>query len=207
MGIVSLLKQTQFCYWGKQLIKFKQSLNMAELTSKIFRNYFSGSWSSRITKNGEFQREIVFNWPEAFGKFTSLGTEEGLIAPPNLGVQDNTRQVAIAGWRPDIRRWSHVWHNEFGGYGEVQWTSQDEVNGITVLFGFVHECKQESDDPTDHIAMCEMYDQDNFKYTIRSFRKGLTEIIASRIRTSKELNELLKKQAGPVISFSEISSL
>ncbi len=49
----------------------------------------------------------------------------------------------------------------------------------------VHECKQESDDPTDHIVMCEMYDQDNFKYTIQSFRKGLVEIVARRIRTAK----------------------
>ena len=178
---------------------------MAELTGKLFRDYFGGSWSGRINKNSEFQREIVFNWPELGGKFSSLGTEPGLMVPPGPGIADDTRQVAIAGWRSDIRRWGHVWHNEFGGYGEVQWTSQDEVNGITVLFGFGHECKQESDDPTDHIVMCEIYDHDNFKYTIRSFRKGLTEIVARRIRTGNELNELLKKQAQKIISFTEIS--
>ena len=178
---------------------------MAELTGKLFRDYFGGSWSGRINKNSEFQREIVFNWPELKGKFSSLGTESGLMVPPGPGIVDDTRQVAIAGWRSDIRRWGHVWHNEFGGYGEVQWTSQDEVNGITVLFGFGHECKQESDDPTDHIVMCEIYDHDNFKYTIRSFRKGLTEIVARRIRTGNELNELLKKQAQKIISFTEIS--
>lgn len=178
---------------------------MAELTAKLFRNYFGGSWIGRITKNGEFQREVVFNWPELRGSFSSLGSEEGMIVPPGIGVLDDTRQIAIAGWRSDIRRWRHVWHNEYGGYGEVQWTSQDELNGITVLYGFGHECKQESDDPTDHIVMCEMYDHDNFKYTIRSFRKGLTEIVACRIRTGQELNELLKKQAGKVIRFSELA--
>ena len=180
---------------------------MAELTAKLFRNYFGGSWSGRITKNGEFQREIVFNWPELSGRFSSLGTEGGLMVPPGSGVVDNTRQIAIAGWRNDIRRWGQVWHNEFGGYGEVQWTSQEEVNGLTVLYGFGHECKQESDDPTDHIIMCEIFDHDNFKYTIRSFRKGLVEIVARRIRNGKELSTLLEKQANTAMSFAEISKI
>jgi hypothetical protein len=168
---------------------------MAELTAKLFRDYFGGSWSGRITKNGEFQREINFNWPVLFGKFSSLGTESGLMVPQDGGILDNTRQIIIAGWRSDIRRWCYTWHNEFGGYGELQWSSQEKVNEVTVLYGIVHECKQEVDDPTDHIAMCEMYDQDNFKYTIQSFRKGLLEIVAKRIRTAKELNYLLDKQA------------
>jgi hypothetical protein len=176
---------------------------MAELTAKLFRDYFSGSWSGRITKNGEFQREIIFNWPEAFGKFSSLGTEAGLIVPEYGGVFDDTSQITIAGWRADSRRWCHVWHNEFGGFGEVQWTSQDMVEGITVLYGFGHECKQETDDPTDHILRCEMIDQDHFTYTLRSFRKGLIEIEARRIRTGKELNELMEKQTEKVQNFSE----
>jgi hypothetical protein len=180
---------------------------MAELTAKLFRDFFGGGWSGRITKNGEFQREIVFNWPKAFGKFSSFGTEAGLMVPPGLGVQDNTRQVAISGWRSDTRRWCAQWYNEFGGYGELQWISQEEVNGKTVLHGSLHECKQESDDPTDHIAQCEIYDQDNFKYTIQSFRKGIVEIDARRIRTAKELNELLEKQAGATISFAELTEL
>jgi hypothetical protein len=167
---------------------------MAELTAKLFRDYFGGSWSGRITKNGEFQREIIFNWPAAFGKFSSFGTEPGMIVPPGLNVQDNTRQLAISGWRGDTRRWHSYWHNEFGGYGELQWISQEEVNGIIMLHGSLHECKQEGDDPTDHIVMCEMYDHDNFKYTIRSFRKGVTEIVAKRIYTANELQELLKKR-------------
>jgi hypothetical protein len=178
---------------------------MAKLTAKLFRDYFGGSWSGKITKNGEFQREIVFNWPAPFESFSSLGTEVGLIVPPDGGVLDNTRQVSIAGWRSDIHRWGNVWHNEFGGYGEVQWTSQDIVDGKTVIYGFGHECKQETDDPTDHIVKCEMTDQDNFKYTISSFRKGLVEIEARRIRTGKELKGIMEKQAGNVPGFSEMA--
>ena len=151
---------------------------MAELTAKLFRDFFGGSWSGKITKNGEFQREMVFNWPEAFGKFSSLGTEAGLMVPPyGAGILDDTRQVAISGWRSDIRRWGHLWHNEFGGYGEIQWTSQEIVNGITVIYGFCHECKQECDDPTDHIVMCEIFDQDNFKYTSRVSGKGFSKLL------------------------------
>jgi len=167
---------------------------MAALTAKLFRDYFGGSWSGRITKNGQFNREIVFNWPLAFGKFSSLGTESGLLVPPNSGALDDTKQVAIAGWRANVRRWCHVWHNEFGGYGEIQWTSQEVVNGVTVLYGFGHECKQETDDPTDHIVKCEMFDENNFKYTIQSFRKGTTEIVAKRIKNARELEELMQNQ-------------
>ena len=180
---------------------------MAELTAKLFRGYFGGSWLGRISKNGEFQREIIFNWPEALGKFSSIGIDEGMIVPPGFGIQDNTRQVAIAGWRNDTRSWCAEWYNEFGGYGELQFTSQEVIDGVTVLHGSLHECKQESDDPTDHIAMCEMYDQDTFKYSTRSFRKGLVEIVARRIRTAEELNELLEKQARTVVSFAEISKM
>lgn len=180
---------------------------MAELTAKIFRDVFGGSWSGRISRDGEFQREVVFNWPELDGKFSSLGTESGLTVPPGGGVLDNTRQVAISGWRSDIRRWCHAWHNEFGGYGELQWSSVEVIDNVTILYGFGHECKQEGDDPTDHIAMCELYDKDNFKYTIKSFRKGLLEIVASRIRTGEELNALLEKQTKGVISFTELCGL
>ena len=169
---------------------------MAALTAKIFRDYFGGSWTGKITKNGEFQREIIFNWAQAFEKYSSIGTEEGLLVPPYGGVLDDTKQVAIAGWRADVRRWCHLWHNEFGGYGEIHWTSQEVVNGITVLSGFGHECKQETDDPTDHIVKCEMFDENNFKYTIRSFRKGVTEIVAKRIHTAQELSVLLEKKTS-----------
>jgi hypothetical protein len=180
---------------------------MAELSSKIFRDVFGGSWLGRISKNGEFQSEVVFNWPVLSGNFSSLGTEPGLMVPFGGGVLDETRQVAISGWRSDIRRWVHVWYNEFGGYGELQWTSQEVVDNVTILHGFSHECKQESDNPTDHIIMCELYDNDNFKYSINSFRKDCVEIIAKRIRTGKELNALLEKQVNGVISFTELCGL
>jgi hypothetical protein len=177
---------------------------MAELTAKLFRDFFGGSWSAKITRNGEFHREVVFNWPELSGDNSCLGTEPGLIVPPGPGVLDDTRQVSVSGWRQDIRRWSHVWHNEFGGYGEIQWTSMEVVNGMNVIYGFCHECKQECDDPTDHIVKCELFDNDNFRYTLQSFRKGILEIDASRIRTAKELNKLLEKQAETALNFSEL---
>ena len=178
---------------------------MPELTAKLFRDYFGGSWKGKISKNGEFQREIIFNWPKAFENFSSIGTESGLFVPPHSGGLDDTRQVAISGWRSDTRRWYAQWYNEFGGYGELQWTSMEVVNGITVLHGSLHECKQESDVPTDHVAMCEMFDHDNFKYTIQSLRKGLTEITARRVRSGKELNTLMERQAKKVPAFSKLA--
>ena len=180
---------------------------MAELTAKLFRDFFGGSWYAKVTRNEELEREVVFNWPELSGKNSSLGTGPGLIVPPGAGILDDTRQVAISGWRHDVRRWSHMWHNEFGGYGELQWTSQSDENDVTVLYGFCHECKQECDDMTDHIIKCEIYDRDNFKYTIMSFRKGLLEIVARRIRTGKELNSILEKQSNAAISFEELLRL
>ena len=77
---------------------------MAELTAKIFRDFFGGSWSGVITRNGELKRRVVFNWPELRGEISSLGTGTGLIVPPGGGILDNTRQVAISGWRPDIKQ-------------------------------------------------------------------------------------------------------
>jgi len=178
---------------------------MAKLTATLFRDFFGGSWSGKIYKNGEFQREIVFNWPVTGGNFSFLGTDEGLIVPPGGGILDNTKQVSIAGWRNDLGRWCDTWFNEFGGYGELQWTSQEKVNGITVIYGFVHESKQESDDPTEHVARCELIDQDNFKYIIQSFRKGLLEIVARRIRNADELKAIMEKQVIGVKSFSELA--
>ena len=177
---------------------------MAELTAELFRDYFSGSWSGKISRNGEYQREVVFNWPELNSRHSSLGTEPGLIVPPGAGVLDDTRQISISGWRHDLRRWGNLWHNEFGGYGEIQWSSQEVVNGITVLYGFCHECKQEYDDPDEHIVMCEILDNDSFRYTLQSFRKGILVIAATRVRSAKELNALLEKQAGTAKSFSEL---
>lgn len=177
---------------------------MAALTAKLFRDYFGGSWSCKVTKNGDFQREIIFNWPQAFGKYASLGTGEGLVVPDGSGVLDDSSQIAIAGWRSDLQRWCYTWHNEFGGSGELQWTSQEEINGVRMLYGFVHECKQESDDPTEHIISCKIVDEDNFTYTIRSFRKGVVEIFARRVRSGNKLEDLMEKQAGKIKQFSDL---
>lgn len=180
---------------------------MPELTSKLFRNYFGGTWKGTIKKKGELNREIIFNWPAPFGTYSSLGTPEGLITPPCSGALDDTKQIAMAGWRPDLHRWCHVWHNEFGGYGEVQWTSQNEIHGINVIYGFAHECKQETDDMTDHIVKCELFDEDNFQYTLRSFRKGVTKVVAHRLRTAEELNALLEKQTHTILNIKELHIL
>lgn len=169
---------------------------MAKLTANIFREYFGGSWLGQISKNGEFQREIVFNWQTPFDKFSAFGTESGEVVPSNNGTLDDTKQVSLGGWRSDVNKWFNVWHNEYGGYGEIEWTSMKEYNGTTIIYGSGKECKQESDDITDHIIKCEIFDADNFKYTIRSFRKGITIIKATRIKTSTELNVELKKQAS-----------
>ena len=176
---------------------------MAELTAKLFRNYFGGSWLGKITKNGEFQREILFNWPVAFEKYSSIGTEEGLKTPQGTGFYDDTNKVCIAGWRQDVKRWCMTWFNEFGGYGETQWVSQEIINGVTVIYGYCNECKQESDDITNHIVLCEITDQDNFKYSINSFKKGLVEIEARRFRTAKKLKSLMQQEDNAIEMFTE----
>ena len=176
---------------------------MAELNSKLFRDYFGGSWVGQVYNNGEFFREIEFNLPLAFEKnFSSIGTEEGLKVPAGVGFYDDTQKVAIAGWRQDLRRWSMSWFNEFGGFGEMNWTSCELQEGKNILYGYGHECKQESDGTTDHILKCEMLDQDNFKYSLRSFKKGLIEIHAKRTRTAEELELLMKSDGVKSKSFS-----
>jgi len=176
---------------------------MAELKADLFRDYFGGSWLGKVFKNGHFQREIVFNWPAPFGKYSCLGTEAGLVVPYG-GAFDDTKQITIAGWRVNSGRWVISWYNEFGGYGEAQWTRQEIKNNITKIYGFCNECKQESDDLTNHIILCEMIDKDNFKYTINSFQKGLVEIKARRIRTAEELKLLMKDKNNKVEIFTDI---
>ena len=162
---------------------------MAALNAQLFRDYFSGSWIGSLSKNGEFLRHVTFNWPSTSGNYSSIGAESGLIVPTNTGALSNTNQISIAGWRSDLKQWCAVWYNEFGGYGELKWTSKEIENGKTTIFGTVHECKQEGDDPTDHSAICELIDEKRFKYSIHSFRKGLLEISASKILTDEELKE------------------
>lgn len=178
---------------------------MPALKATLFRDYFGGSWACKVYKNGEFQRDIVFNWPTAFARHSSMGTAEGLVVPPGEGVLDDTPQVAVAGWRSDLLRWCHTWHNEFGGFGELQWTSQEVINGTTVIYGFGHECKQEVDDPNNIIIQCEILGQDKFRYSIQSFRKGLVEIESNRLRSAEALNALLQMQAGTVSDFWELA--
>lgn len=168
---------------------------MAPLTAKLFRDYFGGSWLGRITKNGEFLREITFNWNTAFGEYSAIGIEEGSFAPYSSGIIDNTNQISVTGWRSDVKRWCATWYNQFGGYGELQWVSQEVVKNRTVLFGFIHECKQESDCLTNHVVECEIIDQNNFVYTIRSFRKGFVKIEVERVRTAEELKKFIKNQS------------
>ena len=96
-----------------------------------------------------------------------------------------------------------TWFNEFGGYGETQWVSQEIINGVTVIYGYCNECKQESDDITNHIVLCEITDQDNFKYAINSFKKGLVEIEARRFRTAKKLKSLMQQEDNAIEMFTE----
>jgi len=166
---------------------------MAELTADLFRNYFSGSWQGQVVKNGEFLREIEFNWPNAFEKFSAIGTEEGFVTPSGNGFYDDTKTVSVAGWRQDVKRWCITWFNEFGGYGEVQFTTQETINKIISIHGFCNECKQQSDRLTNHIVLCELLDQNHFKYKLSSFKKGLVEIEARRIRTAEELKRQIRK--------------
>lgn len=176
---------------------------MAELTADLFRNYFGGSWLGKVFRNGEYLREIEFNWPKAFEKYSAFGTEEGLIVPTGGGFHDDTKKITVSGWHHDKKRWYISWYNEFGGHGEMQWTSQNMMNGVNFIYGFGHECKQESDDITDHIIQCELTDQNNFKYTIQSFKKGMIEIKAQRIRTAEELRVLMETQVEGIKSFQD----
>ena len=165
-----------------------------QLTANIFRDYFGGCWNGKIIKNGQFQREIEFNWPNAFEKFSSIGIEEGLKALPGSGFFDDTCKVCIAGWQHETKRWVCSWFNKFGGYGEIQWRSQDIVNDVKVLYGIMHECKQESEMPTEHIILCEMINLNTFKFTINSFEKGVIEIEANRLKTAEALRAEMKDQ-------------
>jgi len=167
----------------------------SELTAILFRDYFGGRWLGKVFKNGQFQRDIVFNWPSAFGEYSSIGTEEGFKVLSGGGFFDDTNKVAISGWQPGTKRWVCSWFNKFGGYGEIQWRSQDIVNNVKVLYGIMHECKQESETPTEHIIFCEMFDLNKFKFTINSFEKGVIEINANRIKTAKELHTIMKEQS------------
>ena len=76
---------------------------MAELTANIFRDTFGGSWSGIITRNGELKRTGGFQLAGTQWKIFISGDRDRIDGPPGGGVLDDTRQVAISGWRPDIQ--------------------------------------------------------------------------------------------------------
>lgn len=156
---------------------------MAELNAKLLRDYFKGSWACTTYKNGELVREKAVDFKESPDKPCGTGATAFRILALGFASVDEQDQLAIAGWHSDINRWCDRCYNEFGGYSELNWTSQGEINGVTVLYGTVHVCEKEGDDPADYIAMCELLDQDHFRYTIQSYRKGIVEITANRVST------------------------
>ncbi|MBK9528478.1 MAG: hypothetical protein IPO41_09215 [Acidobacteria bacterium] len=163
---------------------------MAELNAKLIRDYFGGRWSCTTYKNGELVRENAVDIkgsPERPGGIGEIAF--GILALGFASVDEHD-QLAIAGWHSDINRWCDRCYNEAGGYSEHSWTSQGEINGVTVLYGTVHVCEKEGDDPADYIAMCELLDQDNFRYTIQSYQKGIVEIVANRVTTGEALVDI-----------------
>jgi len=158
-----------------------QTKAVAELDAKLIRDYFGGRWTCTTYKNGELVRENaveIKGSPEKPGGIGEIAF--GMLALGFASVDEHD-QLAIAGWHSDINRWCDRCYNEAGGYSEHSWTSQGEINGVTVLYGTVHVCEKEGDDPADYIAMCELLDRDNFKYTIQSYKKGIVEIVANRV--------------------------
>ena len=154
---------------------------MAELTTELVRDFFNGSWSGKVFINGEFINETIFNWTEKSDRYSVPNVELEWKLLPESGNKTVKTNRIIAVWRSDKRSWVNMWYNESGGYNELQWTSQEEVNGITVLFGHLRERNTEGELPTEYIAMCELINQNSFKYTILSYRKGILEMNAKRI--------------------------
>jgi hypothetical protein len=173
---------------------------MAELTTKLVRDYFAGSWSCQVFINGELDHELEFKCTEESGKyFVPRVKLDWWLLSNKQEKEEKSNQVVVA-WRSDKRSWVNMWYNESGGYNELRWTSQEEVNGVTVLYGSLCERITDGGLPTEHIAMCELIDQNNFKYTILSYRKGILEMIAKRTSTDNEMTALTEKQAEKTIS-------
>ncbi len=158
---------------------------MAGISAKLVSDYFKGSWSGKVFINGEFINEIIFNWTEESDRYSvpNVKLEWKLLSESGNKTKKDNRIIAV--WRSDKSSWVIMWYNESGEYNELQWTSQEEVNGITVLFGFLRERNTEGKLPTEHIAMCELNNQSSFKYTILSYRKGILEMNAKRTGTAR----------------------
>jgi hypothetical protein len=170
---------------------------MAELTTKLVREFFAGSWSCQVFINGELNHEIEFNCTEESGKFSVPRVKLEYWLLTNNGKKEEKSNQIIVAWRSDKHSWVNMWYNESGGYNELQWTSQEKINGNTVLYGYFRERNTEGELPTEHIAMCELLDQENFKYTILSYRKGILEMSAKRtIPAVDEMSVLTEKHAN-----------
>jgi hypothetical protein len=61
---VILIKKNRYDFFGFASIKIRV---MAELTAKLFRDYFSGRWSGKIIKNGEFSAKSNSTGPKLLG--------------------------------------------------------------------------------------------------------------------------------------------
>ncbi len=163
---------------------------MAELNAKELRHFFEGNWVCTTYKNGELVRENAVTFEGNSEEPGETGSSAFRILQLGLESVNGSIELAISGWHSDIRTWCNRCYNEAGGYSELNWTSQGEMNGVTVLYGTVHVCEKEGDDPADYIAMCELLDQDNFRYTIQSYRKGIVEIVANRVSTAEKLIDI-----------------
>jgi hypothetical protein len=161
---------------------------MAELTTKLVSEYFAGSWSGQVFINGELNHKIEFKWTEESSRHSVPNVKlEWCMLPYSEDKEEKNNQIIVT-WRGDKLSWVNMWYNESGGYSELQWTSQEVVNGITVLYGSLRERTTYGGLPTEHIAMCELNNQNNFKYTILSYRKGILEMVAKRTGTARVVN-------------------
>lgn len=168
---------------------------MAELTTKLVRDYFAGRWSGQVFINGELIHELEFKWTEESGKLSVPHIKlEWWMLPDTGDSKEKTNRIIVT-WRSDKLSWVNMWYNESGGYSEQQWTSQEVVNGVTVLYGSLRERTTDGELPTEHIAMCELNNQNSFKYTILSYRKGIMEMVAKRTGMADEMYASTKKQA------------
>lgn len=158
---------------------------MTALTAKFFVDYFSGTWKGKVFLNGVHKSEIILRYAEnnELNASLALGAVIGVVHGEQ--IQEDNMLSGQGGWRSDTHSWCELWYDKSGAYNELQWTSLQELNGIKVLYGFVHECKEEGDEPAEYIAMCELTDTANFKFTSQSYRRGILEVEASRIGTSK----------------------
>jgi hypothetical protein len=168
---------------------------MAELTTKLVRDYFAGSWSCQVFINGELDHEIEFKWTEEYSKYSVPRIKLDWWHLSDRKNKEEKNNHIIVAWRSDTRSWVNMWYNESGGYNELRWTSQEEVNGVTVLYGSLRERTSDGGLPTEHIAMCELTGKNNFKYTILSYRKGILEMVAKRTVTPDDMNTITEKQA------------